>query len=123
MLRFLLWNLSKRPVADVVGRLAADRRVDVILHAEMPARPAILARDLSRHAQRPYSWVTTPSLRVSAFVAFPPEWVRPVRDDAELSLHHVRAPLFDDFLLAVVHLPSKLYASTEDQLLACVRAA
>lgn len=123
MLRFLFWNLRKRPIIDVVGTIVADRAIDVVLLAEVPTSPAILAAELSREAQRPYSWVISPSQRISIYVAFPSEWVKPIRDGGDLSMHHVRAPLFEDFLLAVVHLPSKLYASSEDQLLACVRAA
>lgn len=123
MLRLLFWNLRKRPIIEIVGDIAAERGTDILLLAEVPTSAAALATDLSRHSQRRYSWVTSPSQRVSVYVGFPVKWVNPIRDGGDVSIHHVRHPLFDNFLLAVVHLPSKLYASTEDQLMACVRAA
>jgi hypothetical protein len=60
---------------------------------------------------------------IKIFTRFTPDFLGPVEDGSRHTIRHLRLPLREHVLLAVLHLPSKLYSSENSQILACTQWA
>lgn len=123
MLRFLFWNLNRKPLETLVQRIVAAHDVDIVILAEMNATtPNEMAAALSHAlAGRPFNYLPTDYCdKVEIFGRFDPLLVRPVYDTARLSMRHFVLPGRDSLIVAGVHLPSKLHLDDPDQWMACV---
>src|SRR5437870_4268127 len=114
---FLFWNLNKQNLAAHVSALALEHDADVIALAEcsIGAVPILGALNpLGRWPAWIYSATFVPT-KVELFVKGDPRFVAPRFDGSRVSIREIRFPATQPFLLALVHLASRLHYSEEDQ--------
>lgn len=111
MLRFLFWNLGRRPLSGLVSEIAAQYDVDVIWLAETAEDRDEIARVLSRRSSsRPFHFSRPePRARVSLFARFPLQFIRVVKDGEYISLRQLNLPGRESLLIGGAHLPGKLF--------------
>jgi exonuclease III len=113
---FLFWNINKREIYAKVAAASSEHGADVVVLTELPDDPFEVLFALNEHTDRPFEWVpsideTLPHL----FVRFPAEWVTMLRDSSRQRIAAISLPGVDEFILSIVHLPSKLHAHEDDQ--------
>jgi hypothetical protein len=119
----LFWNTGRREPLDELAALVKGLCVDVLILAECPLSAAQIVERLNTGPRATYHLPFNLADRFTFVVALPPERYGPVYDDSGLSIRHVRPPLGSDFLLAALHLPSKLFLLDDDQALLAPRAS
>lgn len=121
--RVLFWNINTKASPALIAQLAVDYRPDIIALAESQHNEADIVNLLKLHTGFLYQIPLNITKRFQFFVRLPSERVRVVRDSEYLTIRHIQPILGQDFLLAVVHFPSKLRQKTEDQQVLCTRWA
>jgi exonuclease III len=118
MVSFLFWNLDRKPLHSRVVRLARHYQIDVLMLAECEVEPDTLVKALNRSGGRPYSYPFTEEARLKIFTRFPPNSMTPVFDSlgGRLTIRRLIVRKFPNILLAVVHFPSKIHWTDEEQL-------
>lgn len=120
--RLLFWNLGLTATPAIVASLAKEYEPDIIVLAESRhINAAILVEALNIGSGFLYQIPFSVDERFRFFVRMPLRRVRPVYDGPYLSIKHVRPVLGQDFLLAAVHLPSKLRLDAQEQASLCTR--
>ncbi len=122
MLRFLFWNLKRKPLEPLVRQIVAAHDIDIVVLAEMLTPPFTMAAALNaKLSRRPFH--NTPPVeydKVHIFARFDPSMVKPVCDTARMTVRHFVLPGRDSFVVAGVHLGSKMYLRDEQQAARCV---
>jgi hypothetical protein len=96
--------------------LAEEYEPDVIVLAESACGIATLVEEVNVRTGLLYGIPFLVTDRIQFLVKMPRERVQPLYDDgAYMAIRHVQPVLGQDFILAAVHLPSKLHRDTEDQ--------
>jgi endonuclease/exonuclease/phosphatase family metal-dependent hydrolase len=113
-MRFLFWNLCKKPIAGLVARLCRDHDIDIVVLVENEIATSQLLSELNIERTR-YRFHPAPSERVSIFSRLPSDCITPIRDDGKVTFRRVKDPLKLDFVLVAAHLGSKLHLSDLDQ--------
>jgi hypothetical protein len=117
MIRLLFWNVKRKDPGRVLRELCASRDVDVVIIAEAWPSIATLGQELSAVGSGGFFDASGGSGRLSIFTRLAFSSFRPKADGHGIAIRNVNAPMVGEFLLAAVHLPSKLYYGTEDQLI------
>ena len=115
-MKFLFWNIYKKPLQNLVGELANEQNIDVVILAENEIDDLPFLQSLNKGRSRNKF---SPSIHytkrgITIFTNFMRSWLRPVRDTHRISISELDHPLFEKILLVAVHLPSKLYGSHTD---------
>jgi hypothetical protein len=84
---------------------------------------AALLEDLNKGQYSKFKMPVDPSPRLTFFIKYPARCFKMVRDDGGVAVRRLIPPVGIEILLVTVHLPSKLYASENDQVLNSVRVA
>jgi hypothetical protein len=117
------WNLNGKVDAVTVAALAFEWDVDILILAENGIHNSKLATALNSGRNRFYFPDMGNSDRLTIFTRFTVTPASLIRDTFGTSIRHYQLPLGDSFLVVAVHLPSKLYMKTEDQILEATRIA
>lgn len=115
-MNLLFWNAAKQPINSALADLVAESKADIVCLAEYEDDPTAFLHVLRGKGQ---SHTLVPSLgckRVTLFANLPPRSVRHRRDGSRFTIKEIRPRGISPFLLVVLHLPSKLYATEDDQL-------
>ncbi|KYF57111.1 hypothetical protein BE04_41670 [Sorangium cellulosum] len=121
MLTFLFWNLNRQRREDIAARLAERHQVDVLMLAECSTPEGAMLRALNRKRVEFHDNGSPGTPRgIAIYSRFAGDLIRPLYDDARLTVRHLRLPARHDMLLGVVHLRSKLYQREDSQAFACV---
>jgi hypothetical protein len=120
---FLFWNLNRKPIQNLVGKLAAENEVDILVLAECTIGIAQLLEALNNGRKWKYSLAFSPSTRVLVLSRFPHTSITPMLDAGGISIRRVRPPVGIEIILVAVHLSSKLYQEGADQALTATRIA
>ena len=120
-MKFLFWNVNRRALDDLVVDLASEHNVDLVMLAEYAGDPFVLLDLLNRDNGFGFYSVPTLSDTIRLFVRFSPDYARAVFDSPRITIHSFSLPARVDFILAVVHMPSKLFWSDDSQMLECTR--
>ena len=120
MLNFLFWNIKQKPIAPLISQLARERRVDILVLAECTIDPMVLLGELNQHGTDDFLFSDGFSVtdKFYVYTRFDHSWLQPVYDLRTLgiSIRRLEHPLYDDdVILGMVHLPSKLYLSEDNQ--------
>lgn len=118
MLKFIFWNVGKGNIADLVGALASERNADLVVLAECTT-PIETLQELNRNSLRTFFHFPSPTGRIQLYSCLPQDCITPLLEYYGLAVYRVSPPIGKDFLLAGVHLPSKMYLNKSDQLLDC----
>jgi hypothetical protein len=113
--------MGSKATAAMVGMLAVDYEPDVIILVESEHGLALTVEDLNVRTGRQYQIPFCVTDRFQFFVNMPADRVQPVYDGAYMSIKDVHPILGDSFILACVHLPSKLHLDAGEQAALCSR--
>ncbi|MCX7110574.1 MAG: hypothetical protein NTX45_10685 [Proteobacteria bacterium] len=119
MLKFLLWNLNKKPLQDSIERLARMHEVDVIVLLENDITSDLLLRTLNPPGTGDYYFSPGLCRKVHIFCKFLDDYIKPVYESDRMTIRHLILPSKIDILLAAVHFPSKRYWDVDSQALEC----
>ncbi len=113
-LRFLFWNLNRKPILDLVAEAALENRTNIVILAEN-SEPIGLGREFfERHGLS----LSTPSLlcdRVQIFSSLPASEVQAIADDKYWSVQQIQMRGARPVLLVGLHLPSKRQLDSASQ--------
>jgi hypothetical protein len=123
MLTFFFWNLKKRPLQDMLAEAAREHSIDIFVLAECTIPVNTLIRKINSAKTGVYSIAYSPTRKVLFISRFPSIAIRLVRDESGIAIRRVQPPIGPDFLLAVAHLPSRLFQTDIDQTLLSTRVA
>lgn len=115
MVRVLFWNINKRSLAEPLRQLCEGHDVDILVLAENAMSEVELLPVLNQGSERIFTTPANFSERISFFSRFDSDRFSLVSDTHYCSIHAIRPPLDQEILLAAVHYPSKLRATSEDQ--------
>lgn len=125
MTTFLFWNTSKKALEEKVINLVKRHDVDVLMLVESTAATATMLERLNEGGPARFhlteSFSDNPDILI--YTAFPREFTRPLFDSSRLTIRTLSLPGQLEILLAVAHLPSKLYWSEASQNMECVEVA
>ena len=120
-LRVLFWNLGSAASPFVVSALAAEHEPDIIVLVESDHGIAVTVEEINIRTGLRYEIpFSLPSL-FQFLIRLPGDRAEPVYDDSYMAIKHVRPVLGDTFVLAAVHLPSKLFLGADEQAALCSR--
>lgn len=117
------WNTNGSVAPRRIAAFAHECDADVLILAEAEDEVSEILRELNRGASRLYFSDIGESDRLVILTRFEPDVSVLIRDSFGVSIRHYRTPLSDSFLVVAVHLGSKLWSKTEDQILASTRLA
>lgn len=123
---FLFWNLNNKPLQETIARLATQHEVDVLMFAECAIEPGILLETLNQNLESTSRYYYSPSVgckKIKVFTRCNHESIRPMYEEAGLTIRHLKLPKMPDILIAVSHFPSKLRWHDDSQALECVNLA
>lgn len=121
MLRFLFWNVNRKALAGLVSELALSAKADFVIVAE-PGFGFVELTQMLNADSPDYKYHQIRPSRLMFFSKFE-SLHRPVFESDHFSMLHYRLPGRPDFLLVIVHLPSKLYSSATSQMFGCQHVA
>jgi hypothetical protein len=121
--RFLFWNLQRKPLLGMVSALVEEHGVDVLLLAESGIADAELLSELNARTGEAFAAHSEPLGRVKIIARLPVSAMRAVSAEPRVSMRHVAPPGGVDVLLVVAHLKSKLRQKEIDQVLTMPRIA
>jgi hypothetical protein len=115
MIKFLFWNLNRKPLQQSVVRLAFRHDVDVLTLAECVIPPAEMLETLNRDKHL-YHLPWSACEKIAIYTRFPAQFIEPVAEDIRYTFRRIALPARIEFLLGAVHFASKLNWSDESQL-------
>lgn len=116
MPRFLFWNLNKKPLADIIARLAAAHDVDVLMFAECDMNATTLLTTLNADGAANYHYAPCRECtKIHIYARFSDQFLPIVLETDRLTIRKMVLPNSPEILLAVVHVISKLQYSRESQ--------
>jgi hypothetical protein len=114
------WNVNAKVSPETIAVLAREWDVDIIILAENETDRFAIQRKLNQDAERLYFTDPGESDRLTILTRFQPGLLCLVRDSPGVAIRHYQLPLGESFLVVAVHLVSKLWARTEDQVFVAV---
>lgn len=125
MIRFLFWNINRKPLQHRLARLARYHDVDVVALAECVLSPAEVLASLNGGAGEPYRETMSLLDTIAVYTRLPRQALHTIQDDpaSRITIRRVDKGRQKDFLLVVAHFPSKLYWSNESQVQPCAELA
>ncbi len=118
---FLCWNLNRQRRCDLVAELVRLKRVDVVVLLECVDSVGDLIRELSLRTGDVFhnAGTAVPNPVARVFTRFSKQFLMPFDEGKRHSVYRIVLPAVEEMLLAVVHLPSKLYWSEASQAQHC----
>ena len=123
-MRFAFWNTKRnRAVAPLIGDLANFQNLDFLILAESGLSGVEVVEAVNAHQKggRVFRQPVNFSERIQIYTHLGDTFVKPVRDSDGVSLVHVLPPGALPFLVAGLHLPSKLHLAEAEQAMLCRR--
>jgi hypothetical protein len=78
---FLFWNINRKPLSELVARLAEEHGIDVIILAESQIEPARLLTGLNENGLAQFHYAPTPGgSTVSVFTRFSARFLRNITE-------------------------------------------
>jgi hypothetical protein len=122
MLRFAFWNICKNGLEDKLVSLVNERQIDVLILAESQLDRNVFLNKLNLGTAG-FSSPTVNCRKIQLFTRFDASFVEPRLDEARYSFQRIKLPGRQDFLLVMVHLPSKLNYAAKSQHTSCRKLA
>ncbi len=110
------WNVNARVSPETIAVLAREWDVDIIILAENETDRFEILRKLNADANGLYFSDPGQSDRLTIWTRFRPEPFCLVRDSPGVAIRHYSLRPGESFLVVAVHLASKLWTKTEDQI-------
>lgn len=124
MLRFLFWNVNRKPLQAAIRRLVDQHDIDIVILAECTIPPAQLSLTLNLDTDRVFCRASPNGGLSEIYTRFMPDLLVPVVwGHPRCMIRRLALPAREEILLVVVHLVSKLYRSEDDQFEECIAFA
>ncbi len=123
MTNFLFWNIKGKPISDLVVSLVEEHSTDILMLAESEIDPGRLLRALNGQGFADFHFDPAPRGPVQLFTRTPVQFLRRIDDGSSYSIRELRMPDCIPVLLAVLHLPSRLFANEKSQDFECTVTA
>ena len=125
MVRFLFWNIKRRPLQDRLANLVRYHDVDVIMLVECMLPPEDLLFAVNAAASSEYQETMTLLDTIAVYSRLPKRSVETLEDnpDMRVTIRRVEVPAGKELLLVVAHFPSKLFWSDVSQNQPCIQLA
>lgn len=117
-LTFLFWNLNRKPLAHLIGQVAEELEIDVLIFAESKIAPVTLLATLNAK-KATYYYTPSECERIEVYSRFDQPLIRPIFEDDKTTIRHLQVPNLPDLILVATHGPSKLYWNEDDQSQRC----
>lgn len=114
-MRFLFWNLNRKPLGDLVAALAEEHDPDVLVLAESHDSPIAWLLRLDASNRRGFRFLRTGCDRVQVFFRFGRHILTPVAGEPRYSIARLCPPASPERLIVFAHLPSKLHSDPDSQ--------
>ncbi len=122
MVKFLFWNINRKPIEQIVANLAVKHKIDVLVLAENRILPETLLRTLNQGSSQ-YHIPLSNCEGIVICSRFSRNFFKPVFETDHWTIQRLMLPERAEILLVAVHLISKLYASPFDQIEECKKLA
>jgi len=122
-MRFLFWNVRRRPIVGLVAAVAREHKADVLILAESDVPDAELLEAMNLGQESVYFGELELPKRLRIYSKYGPRFMMLVEDREGICIRHLKPPLMKDVILVGVHLPSKRFQSEDDQTFGCERLA
>jgi hypothetical protein len=109
------WNVNAKVWPETIAVLAREWDVDILILAENEIDPFEIQRKLNEDTDRLYFPDPGESDRLTILTRFQTDPTCLVSDSSGVAIRHYRPPPGESFLVVAVHLSSKLWKKTEDQ--------
>ena len=119
--RFLFWNINRKPLQSLIAAIVEERDVDVVILAENTIPLVPLLTSLNKDDRGTYTLAPSTNRRLHIFSRLPDRLIPRLNDHGAISIRRVIPPVGRDIVLVGAHLPSKLYDKEVDQTLLCSR--
>ena len=119
--RILFWNMGFTARPSIVGALASDYQPDIIVLVESKYGTVAIVEELFLQSHLQYQIPFSVTDQFQVFVRMPGKYVEPVFEGDHITIRHVRPVLGQCFILAALHLPSKLHLDRDNQASLCPR--
>ena len=121
-MRFLFWNIGRRPLLTPITDLVHTHEVDILIIAESELSDIEMLRSLNSRGV-PCFTISPPGVPglVKIYSHLSWDFIRPIRDSRGVAIRQIAPPVGNDLILVAVHLPSKLHQTEQDQVLNCTR--
>lgn len=124
MIKFLFWNLNRKPLERRIASLARHHDIDVLMFAECVIPVGHVLSALSEATGRVYHRPSSDSDSLAIYTRFPPDCVVALHEKPNrLTVRRLVLPGRPEVLLALAHLPSKRHWSPDSQGFECVEIA
>lgn len=122
MLTFIFWNVNRKPLAALVGKLARSVKADFVILAE-PGFGVVEISEALNAGAPDYRIHKVRPQKMMFLSKFDEDLYKPIFESDYYSMLHYRLPGRPNFLLVIAHLASKLFSSDTSQILGCQRIA
>ena len=123
MPNFLFWNIARKPLRDEVRRLTQRHEIDVLMLAECALTPRQMLSSLREGgAKWEFAAPINPAqpTKIQVYARGTNREMREASSSLHCTIRELNPPDLPSFLLAIVHLPSKLHADADSQYAECV---
>lgn len=115
-LNFLFWNVGKQNLENEIVALVGSTKTNVLVLAEHVGTENVLLRALHEKGINYFALPIIGCTRIKIFTDVELGCFRPKREGDRYTIWEFYKPGYERLLLAMVHLPSKLHMSEQDQL-------
>ena len=122
-MNFLYWNVNGKDVADTVMDAVIQHSIDVLVLSECNFVGSSFIKGLNSQLDKKLGLVFNTLDDPKILTSLPTELVVPLLDSEGLSIVKFLPPIGPEFLLAAVHLPSKMFRDPDDQTQVALRLA
>jgi hypothetical protein len=108
--RFLFWNINKRPLLPQLGRLTAAHNVDVLILAECAMASAQVLQAINAAGGPTFAMAKSVADKLQIFTTLPPTAIIDEFNDpiGQLTIRRLRVGLVPEVLLAAIHFTSQM---------------
>lgn len=117
------WNVGRKVSSASIAAFAHEHAVDILVLAENEVQKTDLSQALNSGRKRLYFIDPGQPDRIEIFSRFLTEQSILIRDGRGVSIRHYQPPLGQSILVVAVHLASKLWKKTEEQVFSATRLA
>ncbi len=115
MVKFLFWNIGKKPLEAIITNLALAHEIDVLILAECDISVASMLKMLNRESVLYEFAHNSQCPKLAIYTRFPNQFIQPLFETGRWSIRRLSLPLRTDILVAAAHLPDKQSHSAESQ--------
>jgi hypothetical protein len=118
-MNFLYWNIRGNKIASVLSHICKENDIDLLLLSECPYSIGSLLESLNETLDQKFGYAASraPADDPVVLIRFEQSMIESLADYAGITIRRIFPRNGPDFILSVVHLPSRRYHSPSEQTL------